>query len=522
MKYFKMLCLLLISAVAFGQEPILKYKDLPREIQKEVRRSDFKDAVKEYEAEKEKDFQIIISPIDRVIKESATARNIDEQGLGGWDRDVLAPTAIYNRIATEANNYRAVLVINDSGVDEDHPVLAGNHWLPESNYSGDPNQHFHGTFVSGQAWKLISELAENGIVQMKDAQLLGSNGSGSLANAVNLVSTETRLFKPRADAGDGIVFCNSWGATIAPYAPLESELEDNYHPNMFWVAAAGNTGGATNSYPASSEWMSSVPALTQSLVRAYYSTIAEWNDISAPGSNVTSTMPGGGFGTGNGTSYAAPLVAAETVIAWCKYGPKLSGDNMQTYLNYIATDVQPTGFDAETGHGLVYVAKILDTDPCGVPGVDCSGTPPDNPDNPDPPTDPSLYYAQGEAVQGFMIPWKYETDNEFRYLYVPSIEFEAVGESGEQEAYEQAYTFIEDFFKNRAIVLLPDMDWYSATKWTGRFINLVAANADIALEVKKITGKQSGSGMIYTATDFSWNQQAFAESLLGVYLIDVE
>ena len=166
----------------------------------------------------------------------------------------------------------------------------------------------------------------------------------------------------------------------------------------------------------------------------------------------------------------------------------------------------------------MFAQAILDTDPCDVAGIDCSGE--DDPGDPQDPTDPDLYYAAGIADDGFVIPWRYEGENNFRYLSVPAIKFEVVGDKGEQEAYEEAYTFIQDFFKNRAIVLLPDMDWYSATKWAGRFINLISENEGLAIEVKEVTGK--GGGFTYTATDFSWTPSAFAERLLGVYLEELE
>ena len=116
------------------------------------------------------------------------------------------------------------------------------------------------------------------------------------------------------------------------------------------------------------------------------------------------------------------------------------------------------------------------------------------------------------------MPWKRESDQEFQYIYVPTISFQTVGDKGEQEAYNEALTFITEFFQSRAIVLTNEMDVYSATKWTGRFINLVSANEGLEIEVQSITGQ--ADGLTYYADDFSYTPSDLMTELFGVRLID--
>lgn len=512
MKYFKMLCLLLISAVAFGQAPTLE--DLPREIRKEYRK-DVKETEKVAKRALKDGFDIVPDPIETpIVIPSEYMDDPAVQGIISWQTSLQRMPELEKRIKTECT-YPVHFKVSDSGVDQNHRDLQAG-FVAEYDWTGEGhNPGNHGTHVAGDIIQFMYPLIETGVATYDDQKSLRAAGTGSFAWAANMFFNNIEDVEERTAAGQTVIWNCSWGGGTSIIESLETQMRKNVEAGAIIVAAAGNSGGAVG-YPGKSEQVFGITSLDESMTLSYFSSRGPEVDGTAGGRNIYSALPGNQYGLMSGTSMASPSFAAIFVgYARAKWGPDLlpDYDALRQYYKQIAVQVGD-GNPELYGFGYPYIEAILNTRP--------GGTPPDDPDDPEPPTDPSLYYAQGEAVQGFMIPWKYETDNEFRYLYVPSIEFEVVGEGGEQEAYEQAYTFIEDFFKNRAIVLLPDMDWYSATKWTGRFINLVAANADIALEVKKITGKQSGSGMIYTATDFSWNQQAFAESLLGVYLIDVE
>ena len=69
--------------------------------------------------------------------------------------------------------------------------------------------------------------------------------------------------------------------------------------NILLIAAAGNSGNGAYSYPASYSSVVSVAALEQGrsgLTRAYYSQYNDQVEISAPGSNVLSTIPGSEYG----------------------------------------------------------------------------------------------------------------------------------------------------------------------------------------------------------------------------------
>ena len=80
--------------------------------------------------------------------------------------------------------------------------------------------------------------------------------------------------------------------------------------------AAGNNGNATAQYPAGDSIAGSlaVGASTQADQVASFSNYGSWVAIAAPGENILSTVPGGGFGTWSGTSMAAPLVSGTAAM----------------------------------------------------------------------------------------------------------------------------------------------------------------------------------------------------------------
>ena len=80
--------------------------------------------------------------------------------------------------------------------------------------------------------------------------------------------------------------------------------------NIATVIAAGNNGFTNQlSWPACISSAVSVGAMTDSFAVASFSNRASFLSVYAPGVSITSAVPGGGYGSWNGTSMAAPHVA---------------------------------------------------------------------------------------------------------------------------------------------------------------------------------------------------------------------
>src|SRR5699024_7339945 len=75
------------------------------------------------------------------------------------------------------------------------------------------------------------------------------------------------------------------------------------------VAASGNDGAESISYPAAYSGSVAVGSVTSSQTRSSFSNYGPELDVMAPGSDIYSTLPNNQYGTLSGTSMATPHVA---------------------------------------------------------------------------------------------------------------------------------------------------------------------------------------------------------------------
>ncbi len=84
-------------------------------------------------------------------------------------------------------------------------------------------------------------------------------------------------------------------------------------------------------------------------------------DIVAPGRNIRSSLPGGGYGTKQGTSMAAPHIAGAAALLWSAV-PQLVYDleATETYLNQAASDIPSTLCESSGVPNNLYGWGLLD------------------------------------------------------------------------------------------------------------------------------------------------------------------
>jgi subtilisin family serine protease len=280
---------------------------------------------------------------------------------GTPDDDIDAPEAW----DLEKGSSSVVVAVIDTGVDFSHPDLAAQQWVnPGENCgSSDPtiscgdrtdgvdndndgyvddwrgwdfinhdNNPFddnnHGTHVSGT----IGAVGDNGIgvagvnwhVRIMALKFLGSNGSGSTADAISAT-----LFA--ADHGASVA-SNSWGG--GPFDQgLSNAIEYGASKGMLFVAAAGNDSSnndTTPSYPASyaSDAIVSVAATDSNDSLASFSNYGATSvDLAAPGVGILSTTPGNTYSTFSGTSMATPHVSGAAALVAAHFpGATLYGE----------------------------------------------------------------------------------------------------------------------------------------------------------------------------------------------------
>ena len=254
---------------------------------------------------------------------------------------------------------RPVIAILDTGVEIDHPDLAGNIWNNEAEINGvggqddDANGFFddiHGyDFVNSTG--VIGDRNGHGTHCAGIAAAVGNNGIGITgANPDALIMPIQVMDKSGkgniATIIKGIDYANANGADILSmsigscgYSSAEEEaLLKAFYNGKYLVAAAGNGSGdiyssgvceSKHQFPGAFKFVIGVMATSQSGVKAGFSNYdsdgphySEFDpegpaffgdyynyDISAPGQDIMSTFLGGTYREMSGTSMATPMLA---------------------------------------------------------------------------------------------------------------------------------------------------------------------------------------------------------------------
>jgi subtilisin family serine protease len=291
------------------------------------------------------------------------------------------------------------VAIIDSGIDGGHPEFPRSRiWQARSWVGGSPltDEEGHGTFVAGMIAAAINN--NEGIAGMAfPAQLI----IAKIARADQSIDVrdEAEAIRWAVDAGARVINL-SIGGLRDPFHPRRdtfSKLEAsaiNYAVSRgaLLVAAVGNSDDAPESpwpfasYPAALPHVLGVSALTPSgNVPQFSNRDRIYNDISAPGQEIYSTLPRAltaqhplcgnqgysdcgpdEFRHAAGTSFAAPQVTAAAAVLFA-LKPTLQPDQVMNILERSTTDVNasngckqcPLQRDTFSGWGRLDVAKAI-------------------------------------------------------------------------------------------------------------------------------------------------------------------
>lgn len=258
--------------------------------------------------------------------------------------------------AWDCSRGKAIKVaVVDTGIDGTHPDLAANYkggtsFVPTEGTPMDFNSH--GTHCAGT---IGAEINGAGVVGVAPAaylyavKVLDKTGSGQFSWIIS-----------------GIDWCISHGIRIvsmslgggAAPAALETMCNTAWSKGLLLVAAAGNSGPGPNTvgFPAKYKNVIAVSAIDGSNVIASFSSRGPEVELCAPGVNVLSTIPGGGYGSKSGTSMACPHVSGAAAVVWGAH--RLS--NNETIWNLLASTVDNLGvpgWDPNYGYGRVDVEQ---------------------------------------------------------------------------------------------------------------------------------------------------------------------
>ncbi|MHC4990480.1 MAG: S8 family serine peptidase [Planctomycetota bacterium] len=269
--------------------------------------------------------------------------------------------------APERDGGAEVLVaVLDTGIDAEHPVLqervrldlARNFVDPRSdtadvgNDADDDGDGIvdelvgHGTHVAG----LVHLVAPSAL--LVPIKVLDSDGVGSSFRVAQGIHHAVE---------SGAAVINLSMTSSAESKVLGEAIERAVAAEVMIVAATGNGNVAERLYPAAAPGVVGVAATDADDLKSGFSNYGEHVDMSAPGSGVVSTMPGGAYGSGDGTSLAAGLVSGALALLRAQPGVA-DAATIETTLTASASDLDALNprYANLLGAGRVDVGAALD------------------------------------------------------------------------------------------------------------------------------------------------------------------
>lgn len=207
--------------------------------------------------------------------------------------------------------------IPNNGVDDDNNGYIDdvNGWdVADSDNDPEPPNNFwtqfglfdHGTHCAG----IVGAATNNG------------TGIASIGNGIKIIpvkgTSDNSLIPIAIEHGpEGIDYAIAAGANVISLSwgggsqdsTVTNMVNAALASNIIVVAAAGNNGDSTLSYPAALPGVISVGAITKNDYMASFSQYGSTVDVVAPGDSIWSTIASAPYGYESGTSMACPMVA---------------------------------------------------------------------------------------------------------------------------------------------------------------------------------------------------------------------
>ena len=276
-----------------------------------------------------------------------------------WMHDVVNTYEAWG-VTTGSSSIKVAVI--DSGVRTTHEDLSGKVTIidmigvpidDETNVESNDDKHGHGTHVAG----IIAATSDNG------------KGGAGIAPGVSILSVAA------LPGGYGSDYCISVGIGRAVDAgahiinmsfggylyngTLDDAIQDAIDNNVACIAAMGNDGSNSYSYPAAYSGVIAVAAVNSDYTRANFSNYGSWADVAAPGVDIMSSTiaSNSSYESWDGTSMATPVVSGVAALYLSMVG-RISPSTLEKKLESCVTKSSSSSI----GAGIVDASKLFSAD----------------------------------------------------------------------------------------------------------------------------------------------------------------
>ncbi|WP_332888623.1 type VII secretion-associated serine protease mycosin [Actinokineospora bangkokensis] len=266
-----------------------------------------------------------------------------------------------DRVHAHSTGAGVAVAVVDSGVDADHPQLAGR-VLPGRDFflagtlPGNFDCESHGTAVAsiiaagpaeGVAFRGVAPDARVLPVRVSDREF--TDGGDPIPIDVDVVSRGIRY---AVDEGARVLNLSLSG--YGDYPAIRDAVGYAQSRDVLVIAAVGNRqqDGGGPSFPAAYDGVLGVGSVDISGARSRGSQVGPYVDVVAPGEGVLAAARAGGHAYWTGTSFAAPFVAGTAALvrsAW----PQLTAPQVAARITATASPARGGRGSAEYGAGVV-------------------------------------------------------------------------------------------------------------------------------------------------------------------------
>jgi thermitase len=272
-----------------------------------------------------------------------------------WGPQKIQASLAWNLCTGDPN---VVIAVIDSGVDPNHPDLAGKlvtgyNFLDGSTDTTD--DYGHGTHVAG----IAAAATDNGVGIAGvafDSQIMPLKVYNKYTSP--LYSRIASAMTYAADHGAKVINVSLGNYSSSP--SLQSAVSYAWNAGCVLVGSAGNNSRSDPFYPAAYDNVIGVSATDQSDTKASFSNYGSYISVAAPGVSIYSTYwnDGSTYAAMSGTSMAAPHVAGLAALLFAQDGTR-SNATVRSLIEGSADDLGSAGWDQYYGYGRINAYRAL-------------------------------------------------------------------------------------------------------------------------------------------------------------------